>query len=44
MKKHNTFHYQTILTQTCHYEQTELNQRKHLIYKLKRKIKNKKTN
>jgi hypothetical protein len=39
--KHNTFHYQTTPTQTCHREQTELNQRKHLIYKLKLKIKNK---
>jgi hypothetical protein len=40
-QQHNTFHCQTIPTQTWHYEQTELNQRKHLIYKLKRKIKKK---
>jgi hypothetical protein len=36
------FYYQFIPTQICHYEQIELNQRKHLIYKLKRKIKNNK--
>jgi hypothetical protein len=37
-QQHNTFYYQTIPTQTCHYEQTQLNQRKHIIYKLERKI------
>jgi hypothetical protein len=41
-EQHNSFHYQTIPIQTYHYEQTKLNQQKHLIYKLIRKINNKK--